>query len=42
MRFHLSCSQHGADDVDAKTDRIRAAWTANDRIAALRIAARFF
>jgi hypothetical protein len=28
--------------VDCKTDSIRAAWAAGDRIAALRIAARFF
>jgi len=28
--------------MDCKTDRIRAAWAAGDRIAALRIAARFF
>jgi hypothetical protein len=28
--------------LDCKTDRIRAAWAAGDRIGALRIAARFF
>ena len=28
--------------MDCKTDRIRMAWAAGDRIAALRIAARFF
>jgi len=31
-----------ADDMDSKTDRMRAAWAAGDRIGALRIAARFF
>ena len=28
--------------MDCKTDKIRAAWRAGDRIGALRIAARFF
>ena len=28
--------------MDCKTDKIRAAWAAGDRIGALRIAARFF
>ena len=31
-----------ADDMMCKTDQIRAAWHAGDRIGALRIAARFF
>jgi hypothetical protein len=30
------------DDMNCKTDQIRAAWHAGDRIGALRIAARFF
>jgi hypothetical protein len=31
-----------ADHMNCKTDQIRAAWHAGDRIGALRIAARFF
>ena len=31
-----------ADDMICKSDQIRAAWGAGDRIGALRIAARFF
>jgi hypothetical protein len=42
MRLQFVCPQHGADDVDSKTDRIRAAWAAGDQIGALRIAGRFF
>jgi hypothetical protein len=30
------------NDMTCKTDQIRAAWAAGDRIGALRIAARFF
>jgi hypothetical protein len=30
------------DDMNCKTDQIRAAWAAGDRKGALRIAARFF
>ena len=29
-------------DVDSKTEQIRAAWAAGDKVGALRIAARFF
>jgi hypothetical protein len=29
-------------EMNRKTDQIRAAWAAGDRIGALRIAARFF
>src|SRR5262249_36766609 len=35
-------STSGADDMNCKSDQIRAAWHAGDRIGALRIAARFF
>jgi hypothetical protein len=31
-----------ADHMNCKTDQIRAAWAAGDRIGALRVAARFF
>jgi hypothetical protein len=31
-----------ADDMNCKSDQIRAAWVAGDQIGALRIAARFF
>ena len=31
-----------ADGMICKTDKIRAAWAAGDRVGALRIAARFF
>jgi hypothetical protein len=34
--------RHWADDMDCKSDQIRAAWSAGDQIGALRIAARFF
>jgi len=34
--------RQGADDVKCKSDQIRDAWHAGDRIGALRIAARFF
>jgi hypothetical protein len=30
------------DDMDCKSDQIRAAWAVGDQIGALRIAARFF
>jgi len=40
--FAVRASGTVADDMDSKTDRIRAAWAAGDRIAALRIASRFF
>jgi hypothetical protein len=33
---------HGSDDMNCKSDQIRAAWAAGDHIGALRIAARFF
>ena len=41
MRFHLASLQH-VDGMDSRTDRIRAAWAAGDRIGALRIAGGFF
>ena len=41
-RAHFSVRLPWADDVNCKTDEIRAAWHAGDRIGALRIAARFF
>src|SRR5262249_35020500 len=43
--FHLSNFTPGfarSDDMNCKSDQIRAAWNAGDRIGALRIAARFF
>jgi hypothetical protein len=40
MRVHLAFLQHVY--MDSKTDRIRTAWAAGNRIGALRIAARFF
>jgi hypothetical protein len=36
------CQFAQADHVKCKTDKIRAAWAAGDRMSALRIAARFF
>src|SRR5262249_44544990 len=36
------CSTSCADHMNCKTDQIRAAWHAGDRIGALRSAARFF
>src|SRR5262245_51348301 len=41
-RAHFSVRLSWADDMMCKTDQIRAAWHAGDRIGALRIAARFF
>jgi len=38
----LPLSDVGGRLVLSKTDKIRAAWAAGDRIGALRIAARFF
>ena len=36
------CQFARADHMKCKTDKIRAAWGAGDRVGALRIAARFF
>jgi hypothetical protein len=36
------CQFAQADQMKCKTDQIRTAWAAGDRIGALRIAARFF
>ena len=36
------CSPRSGSDLKCKTDKIRTAWAAGDRIGALRIAARFF
>jgi len=38
----MSAFEHMAGHMNCKTDEIRAAWHAGDRIGALRIAARFF
>jgi hypothetical protein len=38
----LTCWRRLANDVQCKTDQIRIAWAAGDRIGALRIAARFY
>jgi len=38
----MPVSTSWADDMKCKSDQIRAAWHAGDRIGALRIAARFF
>jgi hypothetical protein len=40
-RAHVSVRRHGRP-MNCKTDQIRAAWHAGDRIGALRMAARFF
>jgi hypothetical protein len=42
VRSQFVHSLRSADDVTCKTDKIRTAWAAGDRIGALRIAARFF
>jgi hypothetical protein len=42
LRAQFGAVKRWADDMNCKSDQIRGAWGAGDRIGALRIAARFF